>query len=185
MPEALHFTGNAEADRLIAAEPLALLIGFVLDQQVTVPTAFLGPLKLQQRFGGLDAGEIARTDPDRLWRCFARSRRSTASPATWRSGSRSSARSSTRTTTATPARVWRRRRRHGRSEAADRGPAGLRRDEGEGARLGARAPLRERDGRAARPRPRDARRRRLARGAGRVPGREARLQGRAARPQRG
>jgi uncharacterized HhH-GPD family protein len=70
VPEALHFTGNAEADRLIAAEPLALLIGFVLDQQVTVPTAFLGPLKLQQRLGGLNAGEIARTDPDRLLEVF-------------------------------------------------------------------------------------------------------------------
>ena len=66
MPEALYFTGNAEADRLIAVEPLALLIGFVLDQQVPVPTAFSGPLKLQQRLGALDAGEIARTDPDRL-----------------------------------------------------------------------------------------------------------------------
>ena len=70
MPEALHFTGNAEADRLIAAEPLALLIGFVLDQQVTVPTAFLGPLKLKQRLGGLDAAAIAATDPDRLVEVF-------------------------------------------------------------------------------------------------------------------
>jgi len=66
VPEALYFTGNDEADRLIAAEPLALLIGFVLDQQVTVPTAFLGPLKLKQRLGGLDAAAIAATDPDRL-----------------------------------------------------------------------------------------------------------------------
>jgi uncharacterized HhH-GPD family protein len=66
VPDALHFTGNAEADALIAAEPLALLVGFVLDQQVTVPTAFAGPLKLKQRLGGLDAGEIARTDPERL-----------------------------------------------------------------------------------------------------------------------
>jgi uncharacterized HhH-GPD family protein len=66
VPDALHFTGNAEADRLIAAEPLALLIGFVLDQQVPVPTAFSGPLKLQQRLGRLDAGEIARLDPERL-----------------------------------------------------------------------------------------------------------------------
>jgi uncharacterized HhH-GPD family protein len=69
-PDALHFTGNAEADRLIAAEPLALLIGFVLDQQVTVPTAFAGPLKLKQRLGGLDAAEIAGTDPDRLLEAF-------------------------------------------------------------------------------------------------------------------
>jgi uncharacterized HhH-GPD family protein len=64
--EALHFTGNAEADALLAADPLALLVGFVLDQQVTVPTAFTGPLKLKQRLGGLDAAEIARTDPERL-----------------------------------------------------------------------------------------------------------------------
>jgi uncharacterized HhH-GPD family protein len=66
VPEALHFTGNDEADRLIAAEPLALLIGFVLDQQVTVPTAFAGPLKLKQRLGRLDAAEIAAADPEKL-----------------------------------------------------------------------------------------------------------------------
>jgi len=66
VPDALHFTGNDEADRLIAADPLALLIGFVLDQQVTVPTAFAGPLKLKQRLGRLDAAEIASIDPDKL-----------------------------------------------------------------------------------------------------------------------
>ena len=66
MPEFLHFTGNEEADRLIAEDPLALLIGFVLDQQVTVPTAFVGPLKLKQRLGRLDAAEIASIDPDKL-----------------------------------------------------------------------------------------------------------------------
>ena len=48
MPDALHFTGNEEADVLLAKEPLALLIGFALDQQVTVPTAFLGPLKINK-----------------------------------------------------------------------------------------------------------------------------------------
>jgi uncharacterized HhH-GPD family protein len=68
--DALHFTGNSEADELLAAEPLALLIGFVLDQQVTVPTAFSGPLKLKQRLGRLDAAEIAGTDPDRLEQLF-------------------------------------------------------------------------------------------------------------------
>jgi uncharacterized HhH-GPD family protein len=67
---ALHFTGNPEADRLIAEEPLALLIGFVLDQQVPVPTAFVGPLKLQQRLGGLDAARIAQTDPEELQEVF-------------------------------------------------------------------------------------------------------------------
>jgi uncharacterized HhH-GPD family protein len=66
----LHFTGNAEADELIGRDPLALLIGFVLDQQVTVPTAFAGPLKLQQRLGGLDARAIAATDPQRLEEVF-------------------------------------------------------------------------------------------------------------------
>ena len=66
MPEMLYFTGNDEADLLIAEDPLALLIGFVLDQQVTVPTAFVGPLKLKQRLGRLDAAEIASIDPDQL-----------------------------------------------------------------------------------------------------------------------
>ena len=70
MPDALHFTGNHEADELLADDPLALLIGFVLDQQVTVPTAFLGPLKLKQRLGGLDAAAIAAIDPQRLDEVF-------------------------------------------------------------------------------------------------------------------
>lgn len=68
--DVLHFTGNEEADALIARDPLALMIGFALDQQVTVPTAFLGPLKLQQRLGRLDAAEIAALDPDRLAAVF-------------------------------------------------------------------------------------------------------------------
>ncbi|HET8743471.1 MAG TPA: HhH-GPD-type base excision DNA repair protein [Gaiella sp.] len=70
MPEVLHFTGDPEADALIARDPLALLIGFALDQQVTVPTAFAGPLKLRQRLGTLDAAEIAATDPARLEAVF-------------------------------------------------------------------------------------------------------------------
>ncbi len=65
-PERLYFTGNDDADRLIAQEPLALLIGFALDQQVTVPTAFLGPLKIKERLGGLDAKTIAEMDPGEL-----------------------------------------------------------------------------------------------------------------------
>jgi len=70
VPDVLHFTGNEQADALIARDPLALLIGFALDQQVTVPTAFLGPLKLQQRLGRLDAAELAALDPDRLVEVF-------------------------------------------------------------------------------------------------------------------
>ena len=70
MPDALHFTGNDEADRLLAADPMALLIGFALDQQVTVPTAFSGPLKIKQRLGTLDAGDLAGIDPERLEAAF-------------------------------------------------------------------------------------------------------------------
>jgi uncharacterized HhH-GPD family protein len=70
LPDALHFTGDPEADALIAQDPLALLIGFALDQQVTVQAAFSGPLKIKQRLGTLDAGAIAATDPVRLDEVF-------------------------------------------------------------------------------------------------------------------
>ncbi len=69
-PEALHFTGNDEADALLAREPFALLMGFALDQQVPVQTAFAGPLKLRQRLGTLEPGRIAATDPARLEEAF-------------------------------------------------------------------------------------------------------------------
>jgi uncharacterized HhH-GPD family protein len=68
--DALHFTGNQEADVLLAQEPLALLIGFALDQQVPVQTAFSGPLKLKQRFGTLDARKLATADPGQLEQSF-------------------------------------------------------------------------------------------------------------------
>jgi uncharacterized HhH-GPD family protein len=70
MPDRLHFTGDDEADALLAQEPMALLIGFALDQQVPVQTAFTGPLKLKQRIGTLDAGRIAATDPAELEAAF-------------------------------------------------------------------------------------------------------------------
>jgi uncharacterized HhH-GPD family protein len=70
VPDALHFTGNPEADVLLAQEPLALLIGFALDQQVPVQTAFSGPLKLKQRFGTLDARKLATADPAKLEESF-------------------------------------------------------------------------------------------------------------------
>jgi uncharacterized HhH-GPD family protein len=69
-PDRLHFTDSDEANELLAREPMALLIGFALDQQVTVPTAFSGPLKIKQRLGTLDAGELASTEPDRLEAVF-------------------------------------------------------------------------------------------------------------------
>ncbi len=69
-PKAIHFTGDPEADALLAREPLALLIGFALDQQITVQQAFSGPLKLQQRLGHLDAARIAAMAPDALEAVF-------------------------------------------------------------------------------------------------------------------
>ena len=62
----LPFTGDDEADRLLVTNPLALLIGFALDQQVTVQKAFSGPAELQRRLGHLDAAKIAATDPAKL-----------------------------------------------------------------------------------------------------------------------
>jgi uncharacterized HhH-GPD family protein len=71
-PASLPFTGDAEADALIARDPLALLIGFTLDQQVTVQKAFSGPLELSRRLGHLDAAKIASTDPAELAEVFQR-----------------------------------------------------------------------------------------------------------------
>jgi uncharacterized HhH-GPD family protein len=69
-PKALHFTGDPEADALLAEEPLALLIGFALDQQVPVQTAFMGPLRLRDRLGSLDARVIAETSAERMDEAF-------------------------------------------------------------------------------------------------------------------
>ena len=70
VPDRLHFTGDDEADALNARDPLALLIGFALDQQVPVQTAFSGPLKLRQRLGTLDPQRIAETEPGELEELF-------------------------------------------------------------------------------------------------------------------
>jgi uncharacterized HhH-GPD family protein len=69
-PDRLYFTDDDEANALIASDPFALLVGFALDQQVTVPTAFLGPLKLKQRLGTLDPAKIAATDPGTVEAAF-------------------------------------------------------------------------------------------------------------------
>ncbi|HYM53517.1 MAG TPA: HhH-GPD-type base excision DNA repair protein [Candidatus Dormibacteraeota bacterium] len=66
----LHFTGDEESDRLLATDPLALLIGFALDQQVTVQKAFSGPAELRRRIGHLDAAHIAAMDPEELGAVF-------------------------------------------------------------------------------------------------------------------
>jgi uncharacterized HhH-GPD family protein len=70
VPERLYFTDDDAANALIASNPLALLIGFALDQQVTVPTAFAGPRKLEQRLGKLEAADIAGMDPEKLAAAF-------------------------------------------------------------------------------------------------------------------
>jgi uncharacterized HhH-GPD family protein len=68
VPERLHFTDSDAANALIATDPMALLVGFVLDQQVTVQKAFSGPLALQERLGGLDAATLASADLEHVFR---------------------------------------------------------------------------------------------------------------------
>jgi len=60
----LHITGDPAADLLLTEDPLALLIGMLLDQQVAMETAFAGPLKIHERVGSVDAATLARYDPD-------------------------------------------------------------------------------------------------------------------------
>jgi len=68
MPERLYFTDSDEANELIATDPMALLIGFALDQQVPVQKAFMGPLVLRERLGSLDAATLASADLEPLFR---------------------------------------------------------------------------------------------------------------------
>ena len=68
---ALHLSQNPEADQLLSTDPLALLIGLVLDQQIPLEKAFTSPLDLKDRLGGrLDAAQIASMDPDKLAAIF-------------------------------------------------------------------------------------------------------------------
>jgi uncharacterized HhH-GPD family protein len=68
VPDRLYFTDSDEANRLIATDPMALLIGFSLDQQVSVPKAFSGPLAIRERVGTLDPARLAATDLDPVFR---------------------------------------------------------------------------------------------------------------------
>ena len=68
MPEALYFTEDEAANRLLADDPFALLVGFALDQQVTVQQAFLGPLRLKERLGSLEPAAVANADLEPLFR---------------------------------------------------------------------------------------------------------------------
>src|SRR5579864_1526779 len=64
------WTEDPEANRLLETDPLALLIGLVLDQQVKMEKAFAGPLELKRRLGHLDVRKIATMDPDKLDHVF-------------------------------------------------------------------------------------------------------------------
>ncbi|CAN7430854.1 Fe-S cluster assembly protein HesB [Microbacterium sp. LjRoot45] len=70
---ALHITGDVDADRLLTDDPLALLVGMLLDQQIAMETAFTGPRKIVERTGSgerLDAAQLAAFDPDALTAVF-------------------------------------------------------------------------------------------------------------------
>jgi uncharacterized HhH-GPD family protein len=68
----LHLSQDPAADQLLSADPLALLIGMVLDQQIPLERAFSSPKDLKDRLGGrLDAEEIADMDPDQLAAVFS------------------------------------------------------------------------------------------------------------------
>ncbi|MFE7418699.1 HhH-GPD-type base excision DNA repair protein [Rhodococcus sp. NPDC057529] len=64
MARTLNLVGDPDADALLASDPLALLIGMLLDQQVPMETAFAGPKKLDDRIGGLEVHRIAEMDPE-------------------------------------------------------------------------------------------------------------------------
>jgi uncharacterized HhH-GPD family protein len=68
MPDALWFTEDEAACRLLAEDPFALLVGFALDQQVTVQQAFLGPLRLKERLGTLEPRAVADADLEPFFR---------------------------------------------------------------------------------------------------------------------
>ena len=68
MPDRIYFTENDDANKLLAEDPFALLVGFALDQQITVQQAFQGPLRLKERVGTLDPKTLARTDLEPAFR---------------------------------------------------------------------------------------------------------------------
>jgi uncharacterized HhH-GPD family protein len=68
VPDRLYFTDSDEANALIASDPMALLVGLALDQQVSVQKAFAGPLVLQERLGSIDAKTLASADLEPVFR---------------------------------------------------------------------------------------------------------------------
>jgi hypothetical protein len=151
VPDRLYFTESDEANALNASDPMALLIGFALDQQVTVQKAFMGPLVLRERLGSIDADTLASADLEPVFRTPPAIHRFPGSMA---------------------------QRVHELAvHVRDRYDGEAARIWTQGAGRGARQAVRRGGG----PRPRavasDPRRRRLPAGAGRLPGRQARPQG--------
>jgi uncharacterized HhH-GPD family protein len=68
VPDRLYFTDSDEANALIAGDPMALLVGFALDQQVSVPKAFSGPLAIRERLGSIDPKALAAADLEAVFR---------------------------------------------------------------------------------------------------------------------
>src|SRR3954453_13658872 len=68
VPDRLYYTDSDDANALIASDPLALVVGFALDQQVTVQKAFMGPLVLRERLGAIDAATLAAADLEPVFR---------------------------------------------------------------------------------------------------------------------
>ena len=62
----LQLVQDPAADALLEANPFALLVGMLLDQQIPLEVAFAGPKKIADRMGGVDAREIADYDPDKF-----------------------------------------------------------------------------------------------------------------------
>ena len=141
MPDRLYFTDSDEANALIASDPMALLVGFVLDQQVTVQKAFSGPLAIRERLGALDAATLADADLEPVFR---------ERPAVHRYPGSMAKRVHDLAVHIRDTLRRRRRarldRRRGRRRAAreHRRAAGLRHDEDQGARRGARQAVRRR-----------------------------------------
>lgn len=70
-PDQLHFTESEEANRLLATDGLAVLLGMLLDQQFPMERAFFGPQLLKERLGeDLDEERLAAWDPDELAQAF-------------------------------------------------------------------------------------------------------------------
>ena len=69
-PTPLAVTGNADADALVRGDPLALLLGMLLDQQVPMEWAFMAPYTLEQRLGHLDVTRIVAAGPEALTAAF-------------------------------------------------------------------------------------------------------------------